>query len=186
MFRMLSAGAFLFLAGASALANSTNTNPVAAPEPQMLLALRAVGMVDLSNDDDAGFGTGYGIGFGLRGGDFFVEYDYSKVLEAELDQQAVVMSSFAGSPTFALEYELDAYTHNVFFGRRWGRFAYGEFKVGHSYQRFKDGDDVLDEVNSPAAGVEVGLGGRDGGLGLQYLWLGDDYKQLSLSLRLFF
>lgn len=25
-----------------------------------------------------------------------------------------------------------------------------------------------------------------GGLGLQYLWLGDDYKQLSLSLRAFF
>ena len=186
MFRMLSAGAFLFLAGASALANSTNNHPVATPEPQMLVSLRAVGMVDLSNDDDAGFGAGYGFGLGVRQGEYFLEYDYSKVLEAELDQQAFVLSSFAGNPTFTLEYELDAYTHNVFVGRRWGHFAYAEFKLGHSYQRFKDGDDVLDEVNTPAAGVEVGLGGRDGGLGLQYLWLGDDYKQLSLSLRIFF
>lgn len=186
MSRMPSAGVILFLAGASALAALLVTSTESQAEPQALVSLRAVGLVDISSEDDTGFGTGYGLGFGLRRGDFFVEYDYSKVLEAELDQQALIMSSFAGSPTVTLEYELDAYTHNVFVGRRWGRFAYAEFKLGHSYQRFKDGDDVLDEVNTPAAGVEVGLGGRDGGLGLQYLWLGDDYKQLSLSLRVFF
>ncbi|WP_372759813.1 hypothetical protein [Litorivivens sp.] len=181
MLRKITAGAAFLLAGASALAATPHQNP------HGMLSLRAVGLVDLPAEDDAGFAAGLGFGVGLHLNQVFVEYDYSRVLEVEPDSEATFMSfSTASGGQLVWRPEIDAYAHSVFVGRRWGRFAFAEFKLGHSYQRFKDGSDVLAEVNTPAAGLEIGLGGSAAGLGLQYLWLGDNYKQVSLSFRAYF
>jgi len=126
--------------------------------------------------------TAYGLGLsaGVRWGKAYLEYDYSWVtsFKPEFDPFS--------SPALTFEQDLAIYAHNAFVGYRVGRFVFAEFKIGHSYQRIKEAEGeerVLDEVNTPAAGVELGLGGQSLTLGLQYLWLGDDYKQTALTLR---
>lgn len=127
--------------------------------------------------------VGFGMSLGARWGKAYLEYDYSRLTSFEPE---FAFDPFSSSSALSFEQDLAIYAHNVFLGYRVGRFAFAEFKAGHSYQRIKEADDqkrVLDEVNTPAAGVELGLGGQSVTLGLQYLWLGDDYKQTALSLR---
>ncbi len=133
-------------------------------------------------EEDNAFG--FGMSLGARWGKAYLEYDYSLVTSLEPGFTFDPNSPQAFNLSF--DAELDIYAHNAFLGYRVGRFAFAEFKAGHSYQRIKEADDqnrVLDEVNTPAAGIEVGLGGESFTIGLQYLWLGDDYKQTALSLR---
>ncbi len=127
--------------------------------------------------------TAYGLGLsaGVRWGKAYLEYDYSWVTSFKPE-----FDTTSPPPALTFEQDLATYAHNAFVGYRVGRMVFAEFKVGHSYQRIKEAEGekrVLDEVNTPAAGVELGLGVQSLTLGLQYLWLGDDYKQTALTLR---
>ena len=136
----------------------------------------------IAGEEDMAYGLGLSVG--VRWGKAYLEYDYSGVTSFKPDFSFDPFSS--SSPTLTFEQDLAIYAHNAFLGYRVGRVAFAEFKIGHSYQRIKEPEEeqrVLDEVNTPAAGVELGLGGQSLTLGLQYLWLGDDYKQTALTLR---
>lgn len=147
-----------------------------------LLSFRALqGDARIAGEEDDALG--FGMSIGARWRQAYLEYDYSKLISLEPD---FTFSPNSPSGNFSLNVDLAIYSHNVFLGYRVGRFVFAEAKVGHSYQRIKEagGDErVLEEVNTPAAGIELGLGGKSLTLGLQYLWLGDDYQQTALSLR---
>lgn len=146
-----------------------------------------LGAAEYVDNGDAAVGAGISLGYRSNG--LLVEYDYGRVTEFDLFE-GMTIATFFGQPfVVPPDTDYDIYNHNFFVGYRAGSWAYAEFKVGHSYQRIKESDGarrVLDEINRPAAGIEVGFGSSVAGVGLQHLWLGSDYKQLALALRIYF
>lgn len=145
-----------------------------------------LGDADYVGNGDTALGAGISLGYRAKG--LFAEYDYSKLTEFDLFEGLTVSAFGNQSVVVPPDADYDIYSHNFFVGYRAGSWAYAEFKLGHSYQRIKESDGagrVLDELNRPAAGVEVGFGGRAAGVGLQHLWLGKDYSQIALALRIY-
>ncbi|MBB3047872.1 hypothetical protein FHR99_002138 [Litorivivens lipolytica] len=140
----------------------------------------------IAGEEDNALGFGFSVG--ARWKKAYLEYDYSRVTSFKPEFQFDPFSPSRHAFNLAVEQDLAIYSHNAFVGYRVGRIIYADFKAGHSYQRIKEAGDekrVLDEFNTPAAGIELGLGGDSLTLGLQYLWLGDNYKQTALTLRVF-
>lgn len=139
---------------------------------------------DYSEKTDSAVGLGMTGGFRSRG--YFVEYDYSRVTSFNFFAGPNGGGDFFTLPDSA---NYDISSHNIFAGYRFGTWAYAELKAGHSYQRIKEAEGehrVLDEINTQAAGIELGLSAGAAGVALQRLWLGDDHQQVALALRFYF
>ncbi|MFT5033204.1 MAG: hypothetical protein ACI9OO_001136 [Bacteroidia bacterium] len=159
-----------------------------ASQDRFQLSLKSVlGDAEYVGNGDAAIGTGISLGYRSNG--VLVESDYSQLTNFDLLKGFPIATVFGQTFVVPPADDYDIYSHNVFVGYRAGSWAYAEFKVGHSYQRIKESDGarrVLDEINRPAAGVEVGFGSSTVGVGLQHLWLGKDYKQFALALKIYF
>lgn len=144
------------------------------------------GDADYTGVEEAAIGVGLTLGYRSNGA--FFEYDYSQLTGFDLfDGSSITVTNQSFPVPAGADDNYDIFSHNAFVGYRAGNWVYAEFKLGHSYQRIKESSDqrrVLDEINTPAAGLEVGIRISAVGLAVQQLWLGDDHSQFALAFRL--